>query len=104
MKPTKGRKSTGTLEGYKEGVRFVCQGEHTDILFKNVKHAIIHPANNDVCGVGVSRLRDKPPGLMKGSLEESRGSVWIEALPFASACRITPKGRVENSTAVGRSG
>lgn len=48
MRPSKGRKVPGTLEGYKDGVRFVGAGESTDILFSNVKHGIVHPANNDV--------------------------------------------------------
>jgi len=50
MRPCKGRRQTGTLEGHRDGVRFTVGGEHFDIVFSNVKHGIIHPSRNDtVC-------------------------------------------------------
>eukprot|EP00667_Euglena_gracilis_P001723 EG_transcript_1723 len=77
MRPFKGRKQTGTLEGYKDGVRFACGGEQLDLPFSNVKHGIIHPANNDVICLVHFHLR-KP--IMVGTKKVLDVQFYVEVL------------------------
>lgn len=45
----KGRKLTGTLEAHTNGFRYsLPDGTHLDIMYRNIRHALFQPAENDL--------------------------------------------------------
>lgn len=50
MRPVlSGRKSVGTLEAHANGLRYTAtKGGHLDILYKNIKHALYQPCENEL--------------------------------------------------------
>ena len=72
-----GKKTTGTLEGHQNGLRFISnKGEKLDLIYSNIKHAIFQPVEQELTVLLHFHLRNP---IMVGNKRSSDLQFYTEA-------------------------
>jgi len=72
-----GKKTTGTLEGHQNGLRFISnKGEKLDLAYSNIKHAIFQPVEQELTVLLHFHLRNP---IMVGNKRSSDVQFYTEA-------------------------
>jgi len=72
-----GKKTTGTLEGHQNGLRFVSnKGEKVDLIYHNIKHAIFQPVEQELTVLLHFHLRNP---IMVGNKRATDVQFYTEA-------------------------